>query len=102
MAKFVYLYTGGQMAETPEAQEQAMQEWGAWFATLGEAVSDIGHPFGTSATVDSGGVAAHGTSKMGGYSVITADSIDAATAQVTGCPVLKSGGAVEVYEAVPM
>ena len=28
MAKFVYLYTGGQMAETPEAQEAAMQEWG--------------------------------------------------------------------------
>jgi len=29
MAKFVYVYTGGQMAGTPEAQEQAMQAWGA-------------------------------------------------------------------------
>ena len=28
MAKFVYVYVGGQMAETPEAQEQAMQAWG--------------------------------------------------------------------------
>ena len=28
MAKFVYLYTGGGMAETPEAQEQVMQAWG--------------------------------------------------------------------------
>ena len=34
MAKFVYVYIGGQMAETPEAQEQAMQAWGAWLGTL--------------------------------------------------------------------
>ena len=38
MAKFVFLYTGGQMAGTPEAQEQAMQAWGAWFAKLGGSV----------------------------------------------------------------
>ena len=36
MAKFVYVYAGGQMAETPEAQEQAMQAWMAWFGTLGD------------------------------------------------------------------
>jgi len=29
--------TGAQMAETPEAQEQAMQAWGAWFGTLGDS-----------------------------------------------------------------
>ena len=46
MAKFVYVYTGGQMAETPAAQEEAMQAWGAWFGTLGDAVTDGGNPFG--------------------------------------------------------
>ena len=55
MAKFVYVYIGGQMAETPEAQEQAMQAWGAWFGTLGDSVADVGNPFGSSATVSSGG-----------------------------------------------
>ena len=49
MAKFVYVFTGGQMAETPEAQEQAMQAWGAWFGTLGDSVTDMGNPFGGSA-----------------------------------------------------
>ena len=53
MAKFVYVYIGGQMAETPEAQEQAMQAWGAWFGTLGDSVADMGNPFGNSATVSS-------------------------------------------------
>ena len=55
MAKFLYLYAGGQMAETPEAQEKAMQEWGAWFGTLGDSVVDIGNPFGAGTTVKNGG-----------------------------------------------
>ena len=102
MAKFVYVYTGGQMAETPEAQEQAMQAWGAWFGTLGDAVADIGNPFGASATVKSGGSSSGGTSQLGGYSVVEAASLDAAAAKADGCPVLQSGGTVEVYEAIPM
>ena len=32
MAKFLYLYSGGQMAETPEAQEESMRVWTAWFS----------------------------------------------------------------------
>ena len=102
MAKFVYLYTGGQMAEGPEDQEKAMQEWGAWFGSLGDSVTDMGNPFGTSATVGSGRVADGGASSASGYSIITADSLADATAKVTGCPVLTTGGAVEVYEAIPM
>ncbi|MGX7678932.1 YciI family protein [Jatrophihabitans sp. DSM 45814] len=102
MAKFVYLYTGAQMAETPEAQEQAMQAWGAWFGTLGAAVTETGNPFGSSATVKSGGTVAGGTSNVGGYSIIEADSLDEASAKVSGCPVLQSGGSVEVYEALAM
>jgi hypothetical protein len=102
MAKFVYVYTGGQMAETPAAQEQAMQAWGAWFATLGESVTDGGNPFGKSATVSSAGVAASGASQVAGYSIIAADSLEDATAKANGCPVLAGGGTVEVYEAIPM
>jgi hypothetical protein len=102
MAKFVYLYTGGQMAETPEAQEQAMRAWVAWFGTLGTAVTDMGNPFGASATVKSGGVAAGSAVNAGGYSIIDALSLDDATARTTGCPILANGGTVEVYEALPM
>jgi hypothetical protein len=102
MAKFVYLYTGGEMAETPEAQEQAMQAWGAWFGTLGAAVADIGNPFGASATVKAGGVASGSASNVGGFSIIEAASLDDAAAKTAGCPILAEGGTVEVYEAVPM
>ena len=102
MAKFVYIYTGGQMADTPQAQEQAMQAWGAWFATLGESVTDMGHPFGAAATVSSGGTADGADSKATGYSIVTADSLADAAAKADGCPVLDGGGSVEIFEAIPM
>jgi hypothetical protein len=102
MAKFVYVYTGGQTNDSPEAQEQVMQAWGAWFGTLGGSVIDVGNPFGSSATLSTGGVSEGGASKAGGYSIVTADSLADATAKAKGCPVLTSGGSVEVYEAVEM
>lgn len=102
MAKFVYFYTGGQMAATPEEQEKAMQAWGAWFGTLGNAVTDMGTPFGNSATVSSNGVADGGASGGGGYSIVSADSLSDATALTKGCPVLDGGGTIEVYETIPM
>ncbi|MDQ1483609.1 MAG: hypothetical protein QOF35_1685 [Actinomycetota bacterium] len=102
MAKFVYLYSGGQMAETAEAQEESMQAWGAWFGALGDAVVDIGNPFGAGSTVAAGGAADGGASNLGGYSIVSAESLAQAAAQADGCPIVQSGGRVEVYEAVPM
>ena len=102
MAKFQYLYTGGQMAETPEAQEEQMQAWTAWFGTLGDSVADMGNAFGASSTVTNGSASDGGASKLGGYSIINAESLGEAAKKADGCPVLRSGGSVEVYEALPM
>ena len=55
MAKFLYLYSGGQMAETPEAQQEEMEIWTTWFSGLGDSVVDIGNPFAASSTVTAGG-----------------------------------------------
>ena len=37
MAKFVYIYSGGKMPETPEEGQQFMAAWGAWAGGLGAA-----------------------------------------------------------------
>jgi hypothetical protein len=101
MAKFVYLYTGAQMAATPAEQEKAMQEWGAWFATLGDSVTDMGNPFASSATIGPDGATTEGgASRAAGYSIVEADSLEDASAKAKGCPELAGGGAVEVYEAL--
>jgi hypothetical protein len=100
MAKFVFAYTGGQVADTPDAQEAQMQQWVAWSQVLGDAIIDFGNPFGASTTVKSGGSADGTVSGLRGYSLIEATSLADASAKAEGCPVLKRGGAVEVYEAL--
>jgi hypothetical protein len=102
MAKFLYLYSGGQMAEPREAQEEAMKEWTAWFSNLGDSLVDMGNPFGGGTTVTNSGSKDGATSKLGGYSIINAESLDEAATNAKGCPVLQSGGSVEVYEALAM
>jgi hypothetical protein len=103
MANYVLAYTGGGMAQTDEERQAAMAAWGSWFGTLGAAIVDAGNPFGPSATVATGGgVSEGGASSLTGYSVISADSLAAASALAGGCPVLASGGSVEVYETIPV
>jgi hypothetical protein len=102
MAKFVFLYVGGAMPETPEAQADVMKQWEAWLGQLGGALSETGNPFAASATVGPSGTTGSGASNVGGYSVISAESLAAATALTAGCPALSVGGSVEVYEAVEM
>ena len=36
--------------------------------------------------------------QMSGYSILTADSLDAATTMAKGCPVLAGGGKIAVFE----
>jgi hypothetical protein len=103
MANYVLVYTGGSMAGTEEAQAAAMAAWGAWFAGLGGAVVDGGNPFGPAAGVAAdGSISEGGASRLTGYSILRADSLAAATTLTKGCPVLSSGGAVEVYETLPV
>jgi len=100
MAKFMFAYTGGSMAETEEERNAVMAAWGAWFGELGGAIVDPGNPFGASGVVSSGGNGAAGT--LTGYSLVTAGDLDAAKQLAGGCPVLSAGGNVEVYEALEM
>ncbi len=101
MTNYVLAYRGGGMAADPAAQEAAMAAWGSWFGELGNAVVNPGAPFGPSKTVTSDGSMSDGNQAgLSGYSVVVADSLAAATDLAKGCPVLTSGGSVEVYETI--
>ena len=91
MAKFVYIYSGGEMARTDAERDAQMAAWGQWF----------GNPFGASKTVGTGGSVKDGAgSDLGGYSIVNADSLAAAAELAKGCPIFKNGGKVEVYETI--
>jgi hypothetical protein len=71
------------------------QAWQAWFDSLGDRI-DIGH--GVVATQALGTLEA-GT-RLGGYSLVTAEDMEEAAALAEGCPALRLGGGVEIG-AVP-
>lgn len=103
MGKYVLAYQGGAMAETPEAQQEAMTAWMNWFGSLGESIVDMGAPLGAAATVGSdGSITDGGTAGLSGYSILTADSLADACDKAKGCPILSAGGSIEVYETIPM
>jgi hypothetical protein len=103
MGRYVLAYKGGFMGTTEAEQQEAMTRWMSWFGTLGEAVLDGGSPFGPSSTIASNGtVSDGGASRLTGYSIIDAGTIAEACEKAKGCPVLSSGGSLDVYEALAM
>jgi hypothetical protein len=102
MANYLLAYTGGSMAQTEAEREAAMAKWGQWFQTLGPAVVNPGNPLGASASVAATGRDGAAKTGLSGFSIIAADSLDAASELAKGCPVLEGGGAVDVYEAIPI
>src|ERR1044071_8204605 len=102
MANYVLVYKGGAMAATPEEQQQVMAAWGQWFGGLGQALVDGGNPFsGQASSIGADGkVTQSAGSGLTGYSILKADDLAAATNMAKGCPVLTSGGSIEVYETI--
>lgn len=100
MTDYLLLYRGGQMPESDEDRATAMKAWDSWMHELGPALKDGGNPFapGAAKTIDANGSVKEGAGSASGYSILSADSLDAATEMAKGCPVLQGGAEVEVYE----
>ncbi len=99
MANYLLVYHGGSMPETEAAQAQVMEAWNGWFHQLGDALVDGGNPATSTKVISAdGSVAEGGPTSPTGYSIIKADSHDAAVALAKGCPVLAGGSMVEVVE----
>ncbi len=106
MANYVMTYSGGSgdMPTDPAEVEQVMAAWGAWYGTMGDAVVDGGAPFSIHTTVTKDGTvkANNASTPLTGYTIVKADSIDAASEMAKGCPVLEGGGIIQVSETVDM
>jgi len=85
-----------------EAEQAAVvQAWGASYTGLGSALVDGGNPFTPVAkSISSDGTVREGPvgTPASGYTIIKADSLDAAVEMAKGCPVLQGGSQVSVYE----
>ena len=107
MAKFIYLYRGPatSMSDlTPEQGAERTAAFAAWMEKVGEALVDVGAPFGTSTSVRDDGTEGPAGDLIG-YTIVEADNLVAAKALTDGLPFLSDTNgrcAVEIFELQPM
>jgi hypothetical protein len=111
MTEFTFLYRGTSRATSPDEKQKVFAKWSAWFENLKRhgALVNIGHPLekegsvvaGTSKVV-SDGPFAEAKDIIGGFSIVSASSLAAATELAKGCPILEHGGSVEIRPIMPI
>ena len=107
MSKFLYLYRGPATPMediTPEQSAEQTRAWGEWMGRVGSALADGGAPFGARSAVADDGSQPTPTDQNG-YSIVDADSLDAARRLVDGHPFLAEGKgrfSIEIFELAPM
>ncbi len=103
MSEYIIAYHGGKKPESPEEGAKHMAKWKAWVSDLGDAVVNPGTPLGPSKTVSSDGVADDGgPNPLSGFSIVRADSMDAALEMAKACPTLDLDGTLEVAQVMKM
>ena len=103
MPNYIIAYHGGNKPETPEAGAEQMAKWKAWVDGLGDAAVNPGTPLAKTRIVSASGVSDDGgPAAMSGFSVVKADTMDAALEMAKACPFLDTGGTLEVAEMMEM
>jgi hypothetical protein len=103
MPHYVIVYLGGDQPSSPEEGKRNFSKYMDWLSSLGDSVVSPANPLKNTSTVNpDGSVTTGGTTTMSGYSIIEADSMDAALSIAKGCPFLDIGGSLEVSELIQM
>jgi len=103
MSQYVISYLGGNKPATKEEGMEHMSKYMAWLSSLGDAAVSPANPLGHTHTVNSDGtVVEGGQTSMSGYTIVAADSIEAAISIAKECPFLEIGGSLEVSELLQM
>jgi len=103
MPQYVITYLAGNQPSSPEEGKKHFAKYQEWLSSLGENAVSPMNPFKDTHTVTPDGTASAGTStKMSGFTIIKADSMDAALSIAKSCPFLEIGGSLEVSELIQM
>ena len=110
MKKFIVIYHApaeamAAMADaTPEQKAEGMKPWMAWAEQCGSGLVDMGAPLMGGQLLSPDGSSSNSSREVTGYSILQAESMDAAKGMLQGHPHLAwtGGCAIEVHEAAPM
>ena len=99
MPQYAIVYLGGEQPANPKEGQQHFAKYMEWLSALGEAAVSPANPFRTTCTVNAdGSVTAGSDTSMSGYTIIQADTMEAALEIAKACPFLDIGGTLEVSE----
>ena|SRR5258706_14518402 len=102
MSNYVFAYYGEPKVANSEEGAKYQDKWRAWAGGLGDALVNPGTPMGMPKKVSSRGVSENGGSnRLTGFSIVNADSMDAALEMAKRCPHLEHG-TIDVAEAMDM
>lgn len=102
MNNYVFTYYNEPAFKNKEEGANYMKKWLEWTDSLGKALVNPGVPLNKAKTVSSDGVSDNNSSnRLTGYSVVQAESMEAATEMAKKCPHLEHG-TVDVAEAMEM
>jgi len=101
MAEFIFAYYGGRPPKTPEEGQAFMTRWRVWASEMSDAFVHPGSVFGKSWTVSESGAAEGAVHPLSGYSIVKAESFEAALDLARRCPHVEHG-TIEVAEVKPM
>ena len=103
MTQYIITYLGGNQPSTPEEGKQHFAKYQQWLSSLGDSAVSPANPFKNTNTVNPDGtVTAGSTTAMSGYTIIEANSMEAALEIAKACPFLDIGGSLEVSELIQM
>ena len=103
MPQFVLVYVGGKHPSSPEEGQKHFARYMEWLSSLGDAAVSPANPLQNTNTVNpDGSVSPGGNSGISGYTIVEAESMDAALAMAQSCPFLEIDGSLEVSELMQM
>ena len=103
MPQYVITYLGGNQPSTPEESKKHRSKYMEWLSSLGDSAVSPMNPFKDTSTVNPDGtVTTGGKTLMSGFTIIKADSMEAALSIARAYPFLAIGGSIEVSELMLM
>jgi hypothetical protein len=103
MAQYIIVYLGDNQPPSREEAEQHYARYREWLSSLGASAVSPANPFKDTRSVSSDRTVTNGSAtSMSGYTIVEADSMDAALSMAKACPFLDIGGSLEVSELMDM
>ena len=103
MFQYIMVYLGGEQPASAEEGKKHFSKYMDWITALGNAIVSPANPLKNTHTVHADAtVTLGGETTMSGYTIIKADSMDAALSIAKTCPFLDMGGSLEVSQLIEM